>query len=192
MTDEERDLDEWPLGPRVTEARGSESARSVARRAGISPELLWQIENGRRRDDRPWNRPTAPNIQAVARAVGIPEAEALELAGYNPDHYITPVDDGPALMSEAVLAKKIQGLDVPDRRAVEKIVESLERRRDLEEQVDRALRAGGFIAPDAPRPGEVENEERPDVPAGRGGRVRASARSEFGDPPVVAPDQVSR
>ena len=151
MTDGERDL--VGLGRLVREARGSEAAKPFARRAGVSPEVLWQIENARRRDRKDWAGPTAPILQAVARAAGIPEAEALRLAGYNPDHYITPVEDEAPLMSETALARVIGELPVNDRRALETLTNSLRQRRALEQKVDELLRKHAWIAADAPRPG---------------------------------------
>lgn len=151
MSNGERDLVE--LGRLVSEAQGTEKDKPFARRAGISPELLWQIKNARRRDGRTWGGPTAPNVQAVARAAGIPEDKALSLAGYNPSHFLTPVDSGPPLKSETALAEEIRDLTVQDRRAVEHLVGSLRERRALEQRVDELLRQYGYIASaDAPVP----------------------------------------
>jgi transcriptional regulator with XRE-family HTH domain len=110
---------EWPLGERVLQARGEESQRAVAKRAGISPEMLWQIENGKRRDGFALKRPPAEIIMKVARAVGIPVAEALELAGYRPELYM------PAEPFETVLARKMGTLRPEEQRALEILVDSL-------------------------------------------------------------------
>lgn len=111
---------EWPLGERVLRARGKESQRTVAKRAGVSPEMLWQIENGRRRsDDAPFS-PKASTVEKVARALGIPVPEALTLAGYNPDHHVEPSDG-----LEVDLARKVAKLAPQEVRAVEVLVDSI-------------------------------------------------------------------
>jgi transcriptional regulator with XRE-family HTH domain len=185
MSNGERDRVE--LGRLVTEGQGTEKDKPFARRAGVSPELVWQIKHARRRDGKDWGGPSAPHVQAVARAAGIPEDKALRLAGYNPDRYITPVDDGPPLKSEAVLVQEIRNLPVPDRRAVEQLVGSLRERATLVDRVDALLREGGYIAADAPRPGPgsgVEVEHDAEEP----GNVTGQADSEFGTPaPSRAP-----
>lgn len=126
MTDAVHD---WPLGERLQRARGEESQRSVAARADISPEMLWQLENGRRRDGKVLKRPSADLIMRVARAVDVPVAEALRLAGYKPEHHLEPAADG----IEAQLARKVAKLQPEVQRAVEIIVDSL-------------LRDAGYVA----------------------------------------------
>lgn len=111
---------EWPLGVRVLQARGEESARSVAKRAKVSPEVLWQIENGRRRDGAAFTRPKASTVEQVARALDIPVSEALELAGYKPDHYVKPSEG-----RGASLARKAEKLEDREFRAVEILVDSI-------------------------------------------------------------------
>lgn len=110
---------EWPLGERVREARGTESERSVAKRAEISPEMYWQIENGRRRNGDPLKRPNAEIIAKVARAVDIPVAEALALAGLKPEHHMS------APPAEEELARKVGKLGPEEKRAIEIIVDRL-------------------------------------------------------------------
>lgn len=110
---------EWPLGARVQQARGRESQRAVATRADIAAETLWQIENGRRRDSAEFNRPSAEIVMRVARAVGIPVSEALELAGYDPALHMS------AEPFEVVLARKISALTPEQQRAVEILVDGL-------------------------------------------------------------------
>lgn len=111
---------EWPLGERVRQARGKESHRSLAKRAGVSAELIWQIENGRRRsDDAPFS-PKADTVERVARALSIPVSEALKLAGHNPDHHVEPSDG-----LEVDLARKMTKLEPQEVRAVEILVDSI-------------------------------------------------------------------
>lgn len=111
---------EWPLGERVRQARGTESQRSVAKRAGVSAELIWQIENGRRRsDDAPFS-PKPVTVEQVARALDIPVPEALRLAGYNPDHHVEPSGG-----LEVDLARKMTKLEPQEVRAVEILVDSI-------------------------------------------------------------------
>jgi transcriptional regulator with XRE-family HTH domain len=112
-------MHQWPLGERVRSARGRESGRSVANRAGIDPEVYRQLENGRRRDGRSLKRPNPEVISKVARALNIPVSEALELAGYRPERYM------PAEPFEVALARKIRGLTPEQQRAIEILVDSL-------------------------------------------------------------------
>jgi transcriptional regulator with XRE-family HTH domain len=115
----------------------------VARRAEIAPETLWQIENGRRRDSKPWSRPRPPIILAVAQALGIDPAEALQLADYDPTHYVEESGSGgPPLMAPAALAENYARLDPEMKRAIETIVIT-------------HLKAKGYIAADAPGGSEV-------------------------------------
>jgi transcriptional regulator with XRE-family HTH domain len=113
---------EWPLGERVREARGEEPQKVVARRAGIGAETLWQIENGKRRgDDYPFSPPKPDIIAKLARALDIPVSEALTLAGYNPEHHLDLVGDGP----ETRLALKLARLTPEQKRALEIVVDGL-------------------------------------------------------------------
>jgi transcriptional regulator with XRE-family HTH domain len=112
---------EWPLGERVREARGEESHKSVARRAGIGAETVWQIENGRRRAVGPFSRPKPDTIAKLARALGIPVSEALTLAGYNPENYVNLLDEG----VETALARKMAKLQPEEQRALEILVDGL-------------------------------------------------------------------
>ena len=100
-------------------ARGDESERSAAKRAGISPEMFWQIENGRRRNGDPLKRPSAEIIAKVARAVDIPVAEALKLAGLKPEHHMSVAP------AEEELTRKLAQLGPELRRAIETIVDDL-------------------------------------------------------------------
>ena len=110
---------EWPLGDRVRQARGKESHRSLAKRAGVSAELVWQLENGRRRsDDAPFS-PKASTVEQVARALDIPVSEALVLAGYKPEHHMS------AEPFENALARKLGQLTPEQQRAFEILVDSL-------------------------------------------------------------------
>lgn len=122
---------EWPLGERVRQARGKESQRAVAKRADIAAETLWQIENGKRRDSAEFNRPSAEIVMKIARAVDIPVAEALKLAGYNPKLHM------PAESFEEVLARKMGALKPEEQRALEILIDSL-------------LVARGHVRADAP------------------------------------------
>jgi transcriptional regulator with XRE-family HTH domain len=124
----------WPLGERVREARGTEPLKVVARRAGIGAETLWQIENGRRRDDYPFSAPKAEIIAKAARALQIPVSEALTLAGYKPEDHLAVVDEG----METQLASKVAQLAPEQIRAIEIIVDSL-------------LRERGYIDPETPQ-----------------------------------------
>lgn len=118
MTDAEH---EWPLGERVRNARGKESQKSVAKRANVSPELLWQIEAGRRRDGAV-SKPKPASIIAVARALEIPATEALRLAGYKPEHYISAT---PTEGLEVELARKVSKLRPEQQQALEILVDGL-------------------------------------------------------------------
>jgi transcriptional regulator with XRE-family HTH domain len=127
---------EWPLGERVLQARGKESQRAVARRADIAAETLWQIENGKRRDKAPFTRPSAEIVMKVARAVGVPVSEALELAGYDPALHL------PSEPFEVLLARKMGALKPEEQRAVEILVDGL-------------LVARGYVKADASAPADV-------------------------------------
>lgn len=140
MTDGERDpaAATWPLGERVRQARGRLSLKHVSDKAGIGVETIRQVENKRRADGKPWSPPRPGTVQKLARALDIPEREALELAGYKPSDYIdTATDEGPPLMSPAVLAEQVAKMDPEMRRALETIVVT-------------HLKAKGYIAADAP------------------------------------------
>lgn len=96
---------------------------TIAHRAEISPETLWQIENGRRRDSKPWSRPRPPIVLAVAAALGIDRGEALELAGYDPAHYVIPeVGDEAPLMAPEVLGENLAKVSPELYRAIQTIV----------------------------------------------------------------------
>lgn len=114
----------WPLGDRLRAARGTEPIKALAARAGVGPETYWQLENGRRRDDQPFRVSKPPIVLAVARALRIPEEEALELAGYEPWRYITQADDGGSpLASPEEFAKSVAQLPTDMQRALQAIVE---------------------------------------------------------------------
>lgn len=129
---------EWPLGKRVREARGEESERSVAKRAEISPEAFWQIENGRRRNGDALKRPSAEIITKVARALDIPVDEALRLAGLKPEHHMS------AAPAEEQLARKLSKLGPEQQRAIEILVDGLlVTRSHMAPAVDVVVRSAG-------------------------------------------------
>lgn len=135
MTDGERDPAEptrprlRELGTKIRAAMGSMSERELARKAGVSAQTVSNMLRGHLagKPDGNW-RPTAPNVIAVASALPkdtVTVAEALQLADYDPNDYITPVEVGQPLMSETALASKIAHLGPEKRRALETIVDGL-------------------------------------------------------------------
>ncbi len=169
MTDRERDPAEWPLGPRVREARGRLSLATVANRAGLGVETVWQIENGRRRDSRPWSPAKPATILALARALSLDEAEALEMAGYRAADYITTAGaGGGSLMAPAALAEQVARLDPDVRRAIEVLVVAQLRARGYLADELVAVKSGGGEAaksgvlsgPSEPARGTEHHEER--------------------------------
>lgn len=150
MSDRGRDPAEWPLGELVRTAiteRGW-SERETARRAKVSASFIRDLLLGYMRGspNKPW-KPKAPMVQAVARALEISEAEALTLAGYRPEDFITVVDSGGPVVAPEQLARQIKALSPTDRRAIETIVDSL-------------LRERGYVGTDAGDDGDTEMEIR--------------------------------
>lgn len=178
MTDSgERDPATWPLGQRLRKARGTLSLDKVAEMSGVKRETIRSYENGYRADNRKPVNPRPTTLRPLAEALGIPVREAFDLAKIDPRH-LRPHELEPAKPSSRLMAK-IERVGDP---AVLSALEVL---------VDRVLRADGFIAPDAPRPGEErEGEHLPAVGSDPRPAAHpvAHAVSEFGDPFVSAPD----
>lgn len=128
------------LGDRIKAAMGSMSSRELARKSGVSAATVDNLLRGYLpgKPGGTW-RPTAANVMAVVGVIAqdhrssgdaFTVAVALELAGYEPRDYVTPVEVGPPLLSESALARKIVHLSLADRRAIETLVESLHRAYD--------------------------------------------------------------
>lgn len=83
--DRQRDFGSWVRNTRLS-IRPTPTMTECADRAGITPQRWWMIEHGGKRNkaQRPAqvSRGTA---KMVARALGVPEGEALEAAGYRPE-----------------------------------------------------------------------------------------------------------
>lgn len=80
---------EWPLGDYIRKHRGKMSKREAARRAGISETWWRRAESGTQSvagQEVPISV-TAETVTAIARAINADVAEALRLAGHDPDNY---------------------------------------------------------------------------------------------------------
>jgi transcriptional regulator with XRE-family HTH domain len=148
MTDSgERDpATAWALGQRLKEARGSLSLDKVAETAGVTRETVRSYETGRRADNDKAVNPRPQTLRAIAEALGIPVREAFQEAGIDSRH-LRPHERQEAKPSSALVAK-MHRLDPEMLGALELIV-------------DRILRAGGYIAADAPPPVYSHEGEHP-------------------------------
>lgn len=81
---------EWPLGQFIRDARGTLSIREAARRASISEGRWRQVELGYQQVGGGITVPVQPRPQTLAamcKAISADVAEALRLAGHNPDQF---------------------------------------------------------------------------------------------------------
>jgi hypothetical protein len=81
---------DWPLGQFIERARGTLSIREAAKRAHISEGRWRQVELGYQSIGKGLTIPVQPRPQTVAamcKAIGADVAQALRLAGHNPDQF---------------------------------------------------------------------------------------------------------
>lgn len=88
--------DTWPLGAYIKEQRGKMSIREAARRADISESRWRQIEHGYQQLAGNVRVPvhTRPEtLAAMCQAISADIRKALELAGYDPRHFVRLIED---------------------------------------------------------------------------------------------------
>lgn len=114
------------------------SERKVGRQSTVSAQTVSNILRGRPAnyapDDTSW-KPSAPHVVSIARALraagsDISVAKWLELAGHDPRKYTGDFADDAPVTSAEEFTKKVKALAVPDRRALETLVDSLLRASD--------------------------------------------------------------
>jgi transcriptional regulator with XRE-family HTH domain len=103
------------------------SGREAARRAGFSPTTWSAVEKGTRiksgggGHERAYPKPGV--IVAAANTVGVDVAEALRLAGYDPDVY-NPSSSAPLTRSERTVAQRVSMLSPEQQAAVGTVVDA--------------------------------------------------------------------
>lgn len=133
MTDEEREPGRWPLGPWLEEARGERSLDQIAEKSGISRATIRYYELGYRADNRKPAKARANVLRPLARALGVPVPEAFRLGGIENQLLPGDFDDSASVLE---LARRIGELDVLDREALTRIVDSLHAARGWKRSVD--------------------------------------------------------
>lgn len=129
MDTTDSDTQQWPLGPKLRDARKSAglSQREAAQAAGFSPTTWGQLESGTKKLGQGVEvamRPRPSVVQAAAQVVGLDVAEALRMAGHEPGNRDQPPPSAPTV-SQRRLVDVFASLTQRQRHAVMEIVESM-------------------------------------------------------------------